>query len=295
LGCCVYALCAFDWSAVFAVISKVRWISFFATATPLMIGIFLLSAVRWIAITGQEVSVPRFRDAYLYVTVVAAFAMTTPMQLGETLKIRFAHRAGLPIVKSTVALIFERATDFLVIFWMAGISSIWRGGLEIAIVAAVFGTAVVLVLPRSLRKLARWSSGTRIGPALAPFRDETLPLTRFAILLICTIGKWLFVAALWQAAIASVSVSIDFPASMLLVAVVTTITTLSMVPGGIGVAEVSTRAILISFGVPAVSAEAAAIGIRLLSPLMIALGLLHLPVLMLAKAPPLPKVRSSSS
>jgi uncharacterized membrane protein YbhN (UPF0104 family) len=81
---------------------------------------------------------------------------------------------------------------------------------------------------------------------------------------------------------------------MLLVAVVTTITTLSMVPGGIGVAEVSSRAILISFGVPPVSAEAAAIGIRLLSPLMIALGLLHLPALMLAKAPALPNARSSS-
>ena len=56
---------------------------------------------------------------------------------------------------------------------------------------------------------------------------------------------------------------------------VTISVTVSLVPGGIGVAEVSTRALLLWLGVEPSLADAGAVLLRLLTPLVIAIGLLH--------------------
>ncbi len=282
LACCGFALYAFDWREVLDIVSNVQWKFLLGVSIPLIFAIFVLRAIRWMAITGLKPRLSTFWDIYFYVAVAIAVATPTPMQMGEALKIKFAQRAGIAVGHSALGIILERIVDLSVIFTMAALGLLWRHGYNwIMLPVALALVAGTLLIPALLQALSRFLVGTRTGNFLGPVQRERMPFNRFLVLLACTMCKWASVALLWQAAVRSVDVDITLPDSMFLVSVVTAVATLSMVPGGIGVAEVSVRAILIGFGIPTIPAEAAAVAIRLLTPLLIGLGLLHLPFLIL--------------
>ncbi|TCR69994.1 lysylphosphatidylglycerol synthase transmembrane domain-containing protein [Bosea sp. BK604] len=282
--CCGVALYAFDWRAVGSVIGRADWAALGLSAVPILLIIFGLGTVRWLAVTGQPVRFANVVDIYLYIAVVIAVASQTPMQLGESLKIKFARRSHVTFTTSTMGFLLERIVDLVMVFWLAALGLAWRGDFgALAGIAAGCALLGTFALPALLRFIAWRFADTRIGNLLRALSKDALPPSRFAVLIACTAGKWLLVAALWRAAIQSVGIGIDFPTSMCLVSVVTVVATLSMVPGGLGVSELSIRALLISFGKEPFQAEAAAIAVRLLTPVMIGLGLIHLPILMLLR------------
>ncbi len=281
---CGVALYAFDWGAVGAVIRAADWVALGFSAVPILLVIFGLGTIRWLVVTGQPIRLNNVVDIYLYIGLVTAVASQTPMQIGETLKIKFARRSHVAFTTSTMGFLLERIVDLVMVFWLAALGLAWRGDFGplagIAAGGALLGT---VALPALLRFASRCFADTRLGNMLRAVTRESLPPWRFMILVTCTAGKWLLVAALWRAAIQSVGVAIDFPTSMCLVSVVTVVATLSMVPGGLGVSELSIRALLIGFGNEPIQAEAAAIAVRLLTPVIVGIGLIHLPILVLVR------------
>jgi uncharacterized membrane protein YbhN (UPF0104 family) len=83
------------------------------------------------------------------------------------------------------------------------------------------------------------------------------------------------VALGWQACFAAVSLHLELATVLSLSALVALVNLLSLVPGGIGVAELGISVALTRLGVPAVQAQAAALSIRAYTLLIVAMALLH--------------------
>ena len=281
-----YALASFDWVSVLAVLARVPLARFMLTEAILISGVFFVCAARWIAVTGLSMRPGLFLQVYVYTSVAIAIGQNTPMQIGEALKIKFAQRSKLPSGRSAISLGMERLVDLAVIADLAGVGVLrhYTGAHLLVFVLALVPLGLLFCVPAIIRvlhqRLAHAGRSSWLGAS-----DDWLPAHRLAILVALTIVKWVFVAVMWQFAMASVGCNIGITDSMLTVSTVSVVSLLSMVPGGFGVQELSVKAILVALGISAETAEAGAIAIRLLTPLMIVLGLVQVPSLLRNPAP----------
>ena len=124
------------------------------------------------------------------------------------------------------------------------------------------------------------------GERLKGLVGEPLPLAQLAVVAVTSVAKWGLILLVWMLAMATAGLTISFWEGMVLVGGVTGLSIISLVPGGIGVQEVSVRALLVMMGHDAAASEAAAIVLRLFTPVVVGLGLAHVPLLS-RKRPPL--------
>ncbi|MGG5818207.1 lysylphosphatidylglycerol synthase domain-containing protein [Falsiroseomonas sp. HW251] len=264
----------FDWGQAGAALARIRpW--------PLLPEVFLLSlavyaacAVRWMAISRLPWRARTMASVHAYVTVTIALGIATPMQLGEALKVKYARDAGLPLGASAVNLVQERLLDLAAIAAMAaaGLLHGLTGSAALALAALLLPVPVAL-LPRLGR---RWIARS---PRLLAWTGPPLPAPAVGAVLAATVAKWGLTLATWLALLAAVDVVPGPWQGMLLLGAVAGAGIVSMVPAGLGVQEVSAMALLAAMGYPAEAAEAGALALRLLLPVMLVIGVLHLPLL----------------
>src|SRR5260221_4064284 len=96
------------------------------------------------------------------------------------------------------------------------------------------------------------------------------------VLLALTALGWISVARGWQACLLSLSIRLDWLDVVGLVCIVTLASTLTFIPGGLGIADAGAAALLIRHGVDLPLAQAGAILLRGFTPLVVALGIAHL-------------------
>lgn len=285
VACVGFALAAFDWSAIWRGLARMDLPALLLPATALVLVAMAARALRWVAVTGLPFRPRILWDAHCYIAVAIAAASATPMQIGEMLKLRFAQRAsGLLIARSGLAFAMERVADLVAILCLLAIGLAGRGGgEEAAVAAALAGLGLLYAMPGIARRLVRIGSlPAPVAGFLAPLLEARLSQRRFAVLITCTAVKWASVVALWQVPLDAAGAAITVTDTALLVAGVTLAGVVSLVPGSIGVAEVSTRAMLVWFGVDVATAETAAIALRLLTLIVIAAGLAHTAPMILA-------------
>ena len=273
-----YAGWSFDWAAVIPVIARVPAWRFTLVEGVLTAGVFAVCAGRWMSVTNLAPRSSVFLQVYTYTSLAIVVGQVTPMQVGEALKIKFAQKSGLAIRRSAVSLLMERLVDLTVIADLALVGALRRTDASLALtcVAALIPLAAVFGVPATFRWV--WERIPRLGTsAWLGTPEEQLSAPRLAVLVGLTVVKWVIVALSWQFALRCVGCWIGLTDCMLTVATVSVISLLSMVPGGLGVQELSLKAMLVSLGTAPDVAEAGSIVIRLLMPLMIVLGLLQLP------------------
>jgi uncharacterized membrane protein YbhN (UPF0104 family) len=275
--CIAYAVFAFDWSAVAQGLLSMDFGLLLFVGVPLEFCMFAVRGLRWVAVTGLPLRVGTVWRAHCYVAVAVAAATATPMQIGEAVKIKFAERdAGLRVARSGLAYAMERVADIAALAAMLAVGLAANGAVPWpAAAAAAAAVAGLPAMPSIARRLAAAPLPARVRDALAPVAETRLPAWRLALLLACTVVKWAGVGSLWWVTLVAVGVRIDPAETALLVAIVTFAGNLSLVPGGLGVSEVSTRAVLVWYGVEPAAAETAAVALRLLSPLVMVLGAAH--------------------
>jgi uncharacterized membrane protein YbhN (UPF0104 family) len=279
LVACAYGLRQFDWRSVGDALAGLPLAQILLETAAIALAVFLACALRWIAVNKLPWRLPTIVAVYLYMSVVIGASMATPMQLGEVLKVKFAHDSGLPLGSSVANLGYERIID------LGAISAMAVGGLVFAarhsIVLATVATSVTLAAGVIVQPVLYWGvarfADSRTGERLRRVAGEPLQLSSLALVALFTIVKWGLTLLVWMLLTRAVGVRLDIGQSMLVVGSVTALTILSMVPAGIGVQEVSVRSIMITMGVEPAQAEAAAIVLRILTPVMIILGVLHLP------------------
>ncbi len=274
---CAWALYAFDWPMVGRALLRFDLRLFLEVCLPVGLLLFLVRSLRWAAVAGIPFTPALLWRTHVQTALALATAAATPVQAGEALKLKFARDlTGKDYASLGGAFAVERLADAAVLFGIGAIGFGLAGASGLWLLAASGLLAVAVALaPFLLRRLAGARLPPRLAAALGPLAQYRPSAARMLVLGGCTVAKWLMVVLMWQTTFAAAGIGLGFADTALVVVLVTLSVTVSLVPGGIGVAEVSTRALLLWLGVEPGLADAGALLLRLLTPLVIGIGLLH--------------------
>ncbi|MGA2382701.1 MAG: lysylphosphatidylglycerol synthase transmembrane domain-containing protein [Bryobacteraceae bacterium] len=275
-----YIARTFQWRAIGRLLVQVNLLLLLAGGGGSLILYWLLRAVRWQFLMRKMGPTSRFLDVYLCTVVAVSFAIFTPLQSGETLKVELLRKYGVvgrPAGYGTF--VVERVLDLVVLLSIGCVSLLTTVGIlpdrryvYVILALILLGALAALVVALKLRLPGK--PGELLGRVRECVRD---PRTLSGAFLI-TCASWISVGFSWQVFLYSGGVDLGFLRSMALMAVVALISILSLIPGGLGINEASTTQILIQYGLAAPAAQAGSLVLRSYSVLAIALGAAHLGV-----------------
>lgn len=240
-----------------AALNDLRW-----SLLPAIFGLVALSYVgrftRWMYyLRLLKVHVPLGKNAAIF---AAGLSMTiSPGKLGEVLKSVFVRRvSGAPVARTAPVVVAERATDGtgMVLWGLLGALSFSFGLWTILAFSAltVFGIAVLRSKKLSLlaeRVLLRLPALNRLAPHLADFHGASHELLGARPLVVGTVISFLSwgleILAVYLCAVA-IGAELDFLLVVFVFAVSSLGGALSMVPGGLGVAEAGLAGMFIGLG-----------------------------------------------
>lgn len=225
----------------------------------LTLGNYLLRFAKW-HVYLRVVGVPAVSVRTSALVFLSGFSMAlTPGKVGEVIKAVYLRRlTGTPVAKIGAVIAAERITDGLAMLGLAGIGlTQFSYGRPLLAVAALGALALVLVLqrptllPSLLKPLRRWRLTAKVEDHAIGFAGASNALYR-PRLLVGAVALGVVSWALECVAFYLVLTGLGVPASwhLLLVAVFTLSASsifgaLSMLPGGLGVAEASVTGILL--------------------------------------------------
>ena len=276
MGICVAAtLKLFDWHAVGNALSRMHLGLLLVGALPLLFAIFTLRGLRWLVVLGIKPTCGRFWQSFCANGAAAGLATLTPFQLGEIIKIRLipdhhgsAWRLGVS------GFFVERLLDLSAVL-----------GMGLCGLAIHFGFAWMAPLALLLPLLTGLLFGLltshlhHLPSRLQPYMEALRHKQRIIQASLLTIMIWMLYAGLWWIAILAINVRPDFSEVCILLGGVMLAVVASMAPGGLGVAELGSRGIMLWLGASATDADAIAIALRLLTPLIALAGMACLFVL----------------
>lgn len=272
--CVAATLRLFDWHAVAQAISRMRLGLLFAGTLPLLFAIFSLRGLRWLVVLGIGVNRGRFWQSFCANGAAAGLATLTPFQSGEIIKIRLIPDQADAWRLGVSGFFVERILD---------LSSAL--GVGLCGLATHFGlawlapAALLLPLLTGLLLVRLAPHFHRLSPRLQPYTEALRHKQRILRASLLTIVMWMLYASLWWVVVLAIHVRLDFSEVCILLGGVMLAVVASMVPGGIGVAELGSRGIMLWLGASAADADATAIALRLLTPLLALAGLACLLVL----------------
>lgn len=269
LACTLATVHLFSWDEILRSLRQADFTMLLLGSGGMLMLSFVARGVRWLLVTGIAPSPRLVASSTLANAAAAGLAVLTPFQLGEALKVKLAPRRDDSGWRHGMSgFVVERVLDLscLVGIGVAGLAM--RAGQPwLAIPCWLAPVACGLML--SLLSAHVDAAPLRLRPYLEAFRHRRRIVTAAA----ATIPLWLLTAGMWWCAVAALGIRLDPMELCVVLGGVMFATVASMTPSGIGVSELSTRGIMLWLGFPVADAEAAAIGLRLLSPLIAALGL----------------------
>ncbi len=239
---------------------------------------WMLRTLRWhILLQRTNTSVPLL-DLYLCTAVSLSFALFTPLQSGEMLKIELLKRYGM-ISRSPGygSFLVERALDLTTVLAMACLSLLTTLNILPNRAYAYYfisGLAIVCIAGLLILRKLRLK-----GPAqqmLDHMRECVRDVSTFLLVTVITCASWASVAFSWQIFLDSASVHLSFSQSIAMMSVVALISILSLIPGGLAITEAGSSEVLLRFGFVPAMAQAGALVLRSYSVIAIVLGALHL-------------------
>jgi uncharacterized membrane protein YbhN (UPF0104 family) len=239
---------------------------------------WVVRALRWrVLLKKVGVEVP-FLDLYMCTAVSLSFALFTPVQSGEALKIELLKKHGMMGRSPGYGSFFvERVADLFVVVIIAAVSMavkfsyLLRSNVAYIVLAVLAGLVVLGILA-----LRRMNYGGKVGEFINHIRSCTRDFWTLAVVLLLTCLAWSLVGISWLFFLRGISIDLSFAGTMALMSIVTIINILSLIPGGLGVSEVGVAKILIDFGNTAAAAQAGALIIRSYGILAAILGAVHL-------------------
>jgi len=227
--------------------------------------------MRWLVVLGVNPSRNNLWQSFCANGVAAGLASLTPFQLGEAIKIKMiSDHHGRAWHLGVSAFFVERLLD------LATLCSVGLGGLAfhfgfawaapLALSLPLFGSILLSLLCQLIPLPAKFH----------PYAEVFRHIPRVTVAALLTVPLWLLYVALWWTALHSMGIALDFPQVAILLGGVMLAVVASMTPGGLGVSELGSRGLLLWMAMSPADAEVGAVAIRLLTPLIAAVGLLCL-------------------
>ena len=270
---------SFQWQEIAGVLKTARFGSFTVGAVITTLLYWVLRTWRLqvlLSVVGNE-SI-HVRSLYMSTACSLAFALVTPFQSGEMLKVELLRRHGsLGRFDGYASFAVERFLDLLVVLALAllGVLLDPRWGLSAGLLGVLMGSmisgaAAVLWWSRRSTVLSRRLSELQSRFALLSAQPGRL---LFAVVL--TLAAWLVVALGWAWCLTCVGISLPAMQAVTLTTGMTLVNVLSFIPGAVGVSEAGIAVALSHLGYAATLAQSGALMIRAYGLAALVLGALH--------------------
>jgi uncharacterized membrane protein YbhN (UPF0104 family) len=240
--------------------------------------LWFLRSLRWYLLLKQLNNTPDFFTLYIINSISNSFAITTPFQSGEIIKVEMVREDhSIERIPAYSSLFVEKVFDFLIIGFLFIISfpslSLFENGIfsqfeQYIIIFGILGIgSSVLVFwiifkkkPHITRYLVEWSQNLRL----------------LTVCLVISIVSWMVVALGWQFMFQSIGIHLSFFECIEIMSVISLINIIFLVPGSFGVLEVGVAELLMLHGYDASLSQSGAIILRGYWLLALLLGLIHL-------------------
>lgn len=115
----------------------------------------------------------------------------------------------------------------------------------------------------------------RAGQFQAQMRDCVRNMKTLGLVLLLTLAGWWLVAVGWYACLESIGCNVGYVNTVMIMSTLVPVHILSLIPGGVGIAEASLTLFLLHLGQPAPLAQAGALMLRFYGVLALALAVCH--------------------
>ncbi|SFD86388.1 conserved hypothetical protein [Lentibacillus persicus] len=184
----------------------------------------------------------------------------TPGKAGELIKSYLLRRkSGVPFAKSAPVVVYDRLSDLLAMLALIGVGLLAYPAGVPSVIVVVAGVVVFFLMLGRQRLVARvidWVTGPRrlrrFRVSLNDFYRQMLFFMQFRILSFSfglSVVAWFLECVSLYVIIHALGLDVSFIASILTFSLGTLAGALSMIPGGLGVAEGSITGLLMYFGV----------------------------------------------
>jgi uncharacterized protein (TIRG00374 family) len=265
-----YIGATFQWGKILLVLKAVEptWL---LLASGSVIFYWIVRTVRWHLLLYQlGVSIP-FIDLYMCSAVGLAFAIITPFQSGEMLKVELLKKYGkIDRFAGYSSFVVERVADLVAVSLLGAVGFLCIPVFEIDFFSGLI-VVLVILLATSVGTLLTWKLNLpgALGRFQTDLRSCVKDLKTLGIVALLTFTCWGITAAGWYACLASVGVDVGYVKTILMTAIISLLNILSLVPGAVGVSEAVISLFLLHLGFPAPI-------LRGYSIIILALGALHL-------------------
>lgn len=268
----------FQWQAAFGHLLRTDFIRLIILVWAIHFAYICVRTWRWSVLVRQVNPQVSLVDLYWITAVSVSLAILTPGQLGEALKIELLSRRGvLGRLPGLGAFALERIMDVVVLAGIGMVGLMFGSrlpesypslGIVVGLLTLIGGLALYLLFrAQQGGSLIRWLEQIRDGSGS--------PTAWLKIGLLSMLG-WFLIGLGWQIALYAVDIRLSLTEVMWLLALITYGTLLSLIPGGLGVAEVLTVEVLKNMGVDTIAAQAGALVLRAYGLILILYGVTHL-------------------
>jgi uncharacterized membrane protein YbhN (UPF0104 family) len=268
----------FRWGELAQVLRDVNVTLMIVAGGASIVAYWVLRTLRWhVLLRRTDTHVP-FLDLYMCTAVSLSFALFTPLQSGEMIKIELLKKYGMiHRAPGYGSFLVERALDLVVLLTIACVSLLTIVDvLPSRIYAYAVLGCLLLVSIAGVIALAKVRLSGRPRQLIETIRLCVGDTPTLIMVTAITCVSWASVAFSWQVFLYCGGIHVSFAQAVALMSIVALISILSLIPGGIGVSEVGTSQMLMHFGFAAAVAQAGSLVLRCYSLVAIALGAGHL-------------------
>jgi len=278
VACLFYLGTRFDWREPLHVVRDANLVVLTGALVCVHFAYVAVRTLRWQVVVRDRNPGATFAGLYWITAIVINLSILTPGQIGETVKVELLKRRGLgDRLPALGSFAIERVLDVLTLAAFGLVGLAFGSGLSerfpqlrvLATLLFIVGLGILVWLSRSPASAVApgWIASLRAGAGTSAVRGKMLALT---------VTSWALVGLAWQIALGVVGVHVSLPAVCWLVSIVTFSSLLSLMPGGIGLADVVTIQALIGMGASPTAAQAGALVLRVYMVVAILFGCAHL-------------------
>jgi len=251
---------------------------FLVSSVLATLAFWLLRTARWAyLLRGERLDISFFK-LYLYTAVTIGFANFTPFQSGEALKVEMFRKYGGSRLSGYTFFFFEKLLDLAVIALLSltGIFTLFDFAFpkNTPLVIAGLATGLIISAAAIFFLARRWQA------KIYAVRCEVLPdVQTFAAAFLFTLASWAAMITGWKYILQSVGINLNLLQTTSVVSLTTIVSIISLVPGAVGVSEVSIAALLSQIGYETSIAQSGAMLMGIYSLVILVLTIVHLVLL----------------
>lgn len=273
LLCCFFIAVVFDWESVFSRIEEINYTSYGIKIIIIHLFYIFIRTVRFfILIRSAGVRCNLFY-CYMITSIFVSISIFTPGQIGEAGKIEAMKKyfnMGRGVCLSVFAV--EKVFDIIIIFIFGCIYALFSS-VFIFDFKNIILILLLLIFIAYFFKILKYYE--KINKIFGNVFFTAIKMAEWVYIFILSVSAWLFVGIAWKLSFYVVDVNVSLLDMLIIIFFVTFVSLISLVPGGLGVSDITISEILSRMGFDLVRSQSGALILRIYGLFVFVYGLVH--------------------